>query len=151
MHLGNPRHGPARGNGDLPSQGRALCQPADQPGKADSLIAMKAENLAPHGGYLKPTGWAAVNGTAGDGQPSPLKTFFLDADGLAAKLGNPKAVNLIMLGFFLARNTVEQAHTAPFFCDLEDISVILEKRLHKNPQLLAASVQALKIGVEYPP
>jgi indolepyruvate ferredoxin oxidoreductase beta subunit len=131
-------HGMAQRGGTVISHLKVgdFSSPLIRPGHADGLIALKAENLAQHGAFLKPGGWAAVN------SPKPvqtdIETVMSDADLLAQNMGNPKSVNLIVLGLALAKNKL--------FCAIEDVRSVLEKRLNKKPQMLADSLNALKIG-----
>ena len=97
-------HGMAQRGGTVISHLKIgeFASPLISPGRADGMIALKAESLDQHGGFLKPGGWAAVNG------PAPLKMqasstpFYLDADRLAREMDDPRSVNLIMLGFTLS-------------------------------------------------
>ncbi|BBO82823.1 2-oxoacid:acceptor oxidoreductase family protein [Desulfosarcina ovata] len=143
-------HGMAQRGGTVISHLKVgpFASPLINPGRADGLIAMKAESLAQHGGYLNPAGWAAVNGPAPTENRSSPQAFFIDADHLAGEMGNPRAVNLIMLGFFLARTVSNPPGPPPFYCNLDDIGAVLQKRLSKNPQLLAASMAALGSGAK---
>jgi indolepyruvate ferredoxin oxidoreductase beta subunit len=62
----------------------------------------------------------------------------LDADRLARDLENPKALNLIMLGFTLAGGRL--------YCSLEEMKGVLEDKLRERSTLLEASMQALDAG-----
>lgn len=141
-------HGMAQRGGTVISHLKvgAFDSPLINPGRADGLIALKAESLAQHGGYLRPGGWTAVNCPPQPQAAIPANTWSIDADQLAGRLGNPKSVNLIMLGFTLAGVTADDAGTGAFFCGAADIAAILENRLKAKPQLLAASRQALEAG-----
>ena len=116
--------------------------PLINPGRADGMIVLKAENVAQHGGYLKPGAWMAVNDAKGSHENDAHAAWTIDADTLAGQLGNPKSVNLILLGFAL--NAIGK--TGDFFCTPAEIIGILEKRLATKPSLLEASRQALEAG-----
>ena len=138
-------HGMAQRGGTVISHlkvGRFF-NPLINPGSADGLIALKEECLAQHGGYLKKGGWAVVNGKdamSGD-EAGLFNPLFFDADRMAGKLNNPKALNLLILGFALSRN-----ENGGLFCSLDDIAGILEKRLGGKKELLGKSIQALNAG-----
>jgi len=110
--------------------------PLIRPGQADGILSLKAENMAQHSSYLKADGWAVVNSdTVCD------KNLCVDADRTAAGIGNPKAVNMVVLGAALAK--------APdLFCNLEDIKAVLEKRLARKPEMLASSLKALEAALK---
>lgn len=138
-------HGMAQRGGTVISHLKvgAFDSPLINPGRADGLIALKAENLAQHGGYLGPDGWAAVNDPDPSGENAGRKIWCIDADRLAGELADPKSVNLIMLGFTLA--AVARSDSA-FFCTPADITAVLEKRLASKTDRLAASRKALDAG-----
>jgi indolepyruvate ferredoxin oxidoreductase beta subunit len=138
-------HGMAQRGGTVISHLKVgeFSSPLIRPSQADGLLALKAENLSQHGAYLKPTGWTVANGTSAADSDNSL-TFFADADVLAQKIGNPKAVNLILLGFSLAKVPTEN-----LFCSFEDIKDILKNRLAKKQDMLEASVVAIEAGYTF--
>ena len=111
-----------------------------------SMIALKAESLTQHGGYLKPGGWVAVNSPAPVDGVNQWHLCHVDADRLAADMDNPKALNLIMLGFTLGNPWQINTGTGPLHCSLADMAAVLETRLQAKGQLLQASIQALMAG-----
>ncbi len=133
-------HGMAQRGGTVISHLKVgpFSSPLITPGSADGLIALKAESLVQHGGYLKSGGWAAVNSPA---PPAAADTrpCCLDADQLARDLDNPRALNLIMLGFALSS-------TRELYCSLTDVADVLEKKLQTKGPLLKASIRALEAG-----
>ncbi|MDL2330139.1 2-oxoacid:acceptor oxidoreductase family protein [Desulfosarcina sp. OttesenSCG-928-A07] len=142
-------HGMAQRGGTVVSHLKvgSFASPLITPGRADGLMALKAETFFQYSPYLLPSGWAAVN------SPSPMEPFanaeavVIDADRLATEAGQPKSVNLMVLGFFLAMAEKKQA-ASHFFCTEKNIRTILENRLQKkNPQLLESFLSALEIGV----
>lgn len=117
--------------------------PLVRPGRADGLLALKGENVALHRHFLRSGGWVVANAlqaAAGlDGHPVHL----LDADRLALELGNPQAVNLILLGFALACLA-----EAGLFCSPHEVIETVERRLAEKGALRAAALKALRLGME---
>lgn len=141
-------HGMAQRGGTVISHLKvgAFNSPLIRPGQADGLIALKAESLAQHGGYLKSGGWAMVNSPAPVTTEADCTPFFLDADRLARSLDNPKTLNLLMLGFTLAKAPQIGGGKGKLFCEMADVEGVLEKRLAGKARLLQASILALKAG-----
>lgn len=140
-------HGMAQRGGTVLSHLKVgdFSSPLIRPLQADILIMLKAENLKQHGSFLKPAGWAVSNGIGNLENGSSLAVETVDADALAQKIENPKAVNLIVLGFALA--TAEKtAADDQLFCSAEDIKDILKNRFGKNEKMLNASIAALEAG-----
>ena len=135
-------HGMAQRGGTVISHLKVgeFTSPLINPGKADGLIALKAECMDQHGGYLKPAGWAAVNDPAQTAANAPATLYRLDADRVARDIGDPRSVNLIMLGFALADNQTG------LFCRLDEVTAVLQERLDSKPQRLQASIRALETG-----
>ncbi len=134
-------HGMAQRGGTVISHLKVgdFASPLINPGRADGLIALKAENVAQHGGYLRPSGWAAVNAAAQRLPAGPERCIGIDADGLARRVGQPKSVNLIMLGFTLA--VIDD-----LFCGSDDIVAALRKRFGHDAHRLEAARLALQAG-----
>ena len=141
-------HGMAQRGGTVLSHFKVgdFSSPLIRPQQADILVLLKSENLKQHGNFLKTDGWAVSNGTeALDADFSaPVKT--IDADTLAQDLENPKAVNLIVLGFALATAEKAAADNKQLFCSAEDIQDVLKNRFGKNESMLNASLKALETG-----
>jgi len=135
-------HGMAQRGGTVISHLKVgeFTSPLINPGKADGLIALKAECMAQHGGYLKPEGWAAVNSPVPETDENAAASCKLDADQVARKIDDPRSVNLIMLGFTLA------SHQTGLFCSLDDVVVVLQERLRTQEQRLQAAIRALEAG-----
>ena len=70
----------------------------------------------------------------------------VDADTLAQEIGNPKAVNLIVLGFAVAMAEKKGKNRNTLFCSPEEISTVLESRFGKKKEMLKASLKALEAG-----
>ena len=70
--------------------------------------------------------------------------FLLDGlDHLAHRIGNPRAVNLVVLGGALAGGASQ-----PLFCTAEDIRAVLAGQLAAKPALLEKSYKALDAGLQ---
>lgn len=70
----------------------------------------------------------------------------MDADRLAEKIGNPKAANLVLLGFALAQGPRTPKGGRGLFCSLEDLKSVLEERLAGREGMLEACIRALEAG-----
>jgi indolepyruvate ferredoxin oxidoreductase beta subunit len=136
-------HGMAQRGGTVISHLKVgdFTSPLITPGSANGLIALKAESLDQHGGYLTSGGWATVNSAAPLDTRDACRPSYLDADRLARDLKNPKALNLIMLGFTLAEGRLH--------CSLEEMKRVLEAKLRDRPSLLEASMRALDAGGDH--
>jgi indolepyruvate ferredoxin oxidoreductase beta subunit len=138
-------HGMAQRGGSVISHLKVgvFSSPLIRVGAADGLIGLKTESLERHGHFLKPEAWACINADT-DPTPSPgVDTRRIDADGLARRIGNPRAVNLIVLGFALGGARTEVAA----LWGIDDITAVLADRLSDTPSLLKASCSALEAGV----
>jgi len=135
--LTSETHGMAQRGGIVISHLKvgAFSSPLVRPGQADGLIALKPENVQIHHLFLRPDGWVAAN--AGDSFP-PGEVAAIDADAIALHLGNPQAVNLIVLGRALA--------TGRLFCTPEDVGQALRRKLHARPALLEGALASLAAG-----
>ena len=143
-------HGMAQRGGTVLSHFKVgeFASPLIRPRQADILVLLKAENLKQHGSFLRPDGWAVSNGTDGPDSDftAPLRT--IDADTLAQEIKNPKAVNLIVLGFALATAEKAAADDKQLFCTAADIESVLKTRFGKNEKMLNASLKALEAGYQ---
>ena len=143
-------HGMAQRGGTVISHLKVgdFSSPLIIPGEADGLIALKAESVDQHGDYLKPGAWAAVNSAAAlDGQDR-FNLHCCDADRLAREIENPRALNLIMLGFVLANCRKPHGDHPWLYCEMDDIRTVLLKRLKGKAAMLQASLRALEAGAE---
>ncbi len=138
-------HGMAQRGGTVISHLKTgdFSSPLIRPGQADGLLALRAENLRQHGAYLKTGGWAVVNDHAQASETSEVAS--IDADALAGKIGNPKAVNLILLGFALSKDRQRKRR---LFCSFEDVKAALEKQMEYKKEMLKASLMAIEEGVK---
>lgn len=133
-------HGMAQRGGTVISYLKVggFSSPLIRPGRADGMIALKAESAALHGHYLKPGGWTVFN--SADAVTCGEAPVCVDADAAAGRLGNPKAANLVLLGAMLRR-------IDGLFCGLDDVKAVLGRRLDEKPELLAKNLEALNAGV----
>lgn len=141
-------HGMAQRGGTVVSHLKIgdFSSPLIRPGHADGLLVLKNENLAQHGAFLKPGGWAVVNGRTALPGGAAFNAYSLDADQMAAEIDNPKAVNLIILGAAFSAAAQAQRGPESFFCNAEDIHEILHARLGSRVQMLKASLAAFQAG-----
>ena len=142
-------HGMAQRGGTVLSHFKVgdFSSPLIRPLQADLLILLKAENLKQHGSFLKPDGWAVSNSADNLDSELQIAVEAIDADSLAYEIENPKAVNLIVLGFALA--TAETVTSDDqLFCTAEDIKNVLKNRFGKNQTMLSASLKALEAGYD---
>lgn len=140
-------HGMAQRGGTVLSHLKIgdFSSPLIRPFQADGILALKPESLFCHGAYLKPGGWAAVNrseprsaASSQAGCPEKAEIFSVDADRLAETSGNPKSVNLVLLGFALAKGNL--------FCSVQDIKAVLENRLADKKEKAALFMKAVETG-----
>jgi indolepyruvate ferredoxin oxidoreductase beta subunit len=120
--------------------------PLIRPGKADGLIALKEENLALHHRFLAPGGWAVLNAKSPQEKRFPFPVHQVDATGLAWKAGNPQGTNLVVLGFALSRLDAA-GEGGRIFCSPDDVRQAVARRLEGKGGLLAASLEALALGM----
>jgi len=141
-------HGMAQRGGTVVSHLKVgdFSSPLIRPAEADGILALKAENMDQHGAFLKTGAWAAVNSQESIDRIATITTFCVDADTIARKINNLRAVNLIMLGFTLSclrQGTDGQDH---LFCSFEDIFAVVKARLAHRKEMLDASLKALETG-----
>ncbi len=141
-------HGMAQRGGTVLSHLKVgeFSSPLIRPLQADGLLVLKAENMVPHGGFLKAGGWAVVNGRNDDMPDVDIPAAVVDADTLAQKIANPRSVNLVVLGFALAQTGKTAGDQDSLFCSFEDIKAVLKGRFAENENMLAASMIALQAG-----
>jgi indolepyruvate ferredoxin oxidoreductase beta subunit len=139
-------HGMAQRGGTVLSHLKVgnFSSPLIRPGNANGLLALKADSFARHGYFLKTGSWAALNSREDVTVGPEFSTYIIDAENLAQRIHNPKSVNLILLGFALA--AISEATENNLFCNLEDIKMILHRRLAKKKQMLDDAVNAVEAG-----
>ncbi|MCP4215762.1 MAG: indolepyruvate oxidoreductase [bacterium] len=136
--LTSETHGMAQRGGTVLSHLKAgdFSSPLISPGRADGLLALKAENIEGHSAFLEPGGWAVINSADNIDPAGNIRKFHVDADNIAQKTGNPRSVNLVVLGAAL-----KNISGPDLYCSLEDIIGILEKRPGPGP-----FIKALEMG-----
>ena len=141
-------HGMAQRGGTVLSHLKVgdFSSPLIRPKKADGLLVLKAENIRVHKNFLKSSGWAVANGDPNSKPETEIPVHNIDADTLAQEIGNPKAANLIVLGFALAKAGKIKAKQSKLFCTMTDIKSVLKNRFGKNKKMLEASLKALEAG-----
>ena len=141
-------HGMAQRGGTVVSHFKVgdFSSPLIRPFQADALLVLKDENIAQHGSFLKKDGWAVVNCGNDLKINETLTASGIDADKLAQEIANPKSVNLVMLGFALAKAGKKGGRQINLFCTLTDIKKVLRKKFSSRKKLLDASIKALDTG-----
>lgn len=122
--------------------------PLIRAGQADGLLALKNEDLGLHLRFLNPSGWAVVNARSAPSADRGAILRSVDADGLAERSGNPRAANLLLLGFALS-GPDEGERPSPLFCTADDVRAALRHRLGGKDGLLADSLRALDLGMRH--
>jgi indolepyruvate ferredoxin oxidoreductase beta subunit len=118
--------------------------PLVRPGRADLLLVLKEENVALHREFLADGGTLVVNAPVPTDAGFRVRVHAVDADALALAAGTPHAVNLVLLGFALAR--VGGGTAGGFFCTAGEIREALSWRQGGGGSRLAASLSALDLG-----
>lgn len=141
--LTSETHGMAQRGGVVISHLKAgsFESPLVRPGRADGLLALHAGTLGQHLPFLRPGGWLAVNAPVPP-EVAGVEVFSVDASKLALETGAPRGVNLILLGFALARLKER------LFCNLDEATAALKAGLKDNKKLLTASLAALETGLK---
>ncbi len=149
-------HGMSQRGGSVSSQvryGKEVHSPVIEKGGADILVSFEEMEALRWLDYLKPDGKAVVNSYRINPMPvamgkaaypediinelkARVATTVIDAAGKAEKLGNPRVMNIILLGTIIK------------FMDLDSINwgSILKENI--KPAFLDLNLEALKIGKE---
>jgi indolepyruvate ferredoxin oxidoreductase beta subunit len=146
--LTSETHGMAQRGGTVVSHLKVgeFSSPLIRPGRADGLLALKAENVAQYGSYLRPDAWVVVNSAEEIKPEGSRLAFCVDADDLSQQINNPRALNLLVLGFALGRMSALTAEQKKMFCTLDEIKTVLAEKLPANKALLDASIKVLETG-----
>ena len=141
-------HGMAQRGGTVVSHFKVgdFSSPLIRPFQADALLVLKDENIAQHGSFLKKNGWAVVNSGNDLKIGKTVTASGIDADKLAQEIENPKSVNLVVLGYALAKAGRQDGGGRNLFCSLADIKKVLQKKFGNRKKLLDASIRALEAG-----
>ncbi len=143
-------HGMAQRGGTVLSHLKVgdYSSPLIRPFRADGILALQPSSLSQHGSYLKPSAWVVVNSPGAIALGSDWSIFTVDADRLALKINNPKAVNLVLLGFAMA--AIAERSEGGLFCSLGDIKSVLRQWLAGKQQMMKASILAIETGYGSP-
>ncbi len=143
-------HGMAQRGGTVVSHFKVgdFSSPLIRPFQADGLLALKDENIAQHGSFLRPGGWAVVNSSHDMKINKHMVASSIDADKLAQQIANPKSLNLIVLGLALARAGRNKPDGINLFCSMADVKAVLRKRFGNRKKMLEASIKALETGYQ---
>ena len=145
--LTSETHGMAQRGGTVVSHLKVggFDSPLVRTGRADLLFVLKEENVALHRPVLADGGFLVVNATAPPDLGPGVRVSAVDADALALSAGAPQAVNLVLLGFALAR--IGGGGTAcGFFCTAGEIREALSRRQGAGGARLSASLSAFDLG-----
>lgn len=140
-------HGMAQRGGTVVSHikvGR-FSSPLIRPDQAAGMIVLASENLPLHYHFVGPGGWIAFNSAASGGNYRDRNLFVVDADVLCRRIGQPRALNMVMLGFVLGKSGRNEFSTA-FFCTMADVRAAVRERLPEK--LASAAIPALECGYE---
>ena len=141
--LTSETHGMAQRGGIVISHLKVgeFASPLVRPGQADGLLALKPETVALHRHFLKAGGWIVANA------PTPLAVAeaehpisTLDADEMAMAMGNPQAVNLLVLGRAMAK-------PGRLFCTVDAVEETIRRKLGNKQGLLDGALAALRAGL----
>ena len=119
--------------------------PLVRTGRADILLVLKEENVALHREFLADGGALIVNAPVPADAGPGVRVHAVDADALALSAGAPHAVNLVLLGFALAR--IGGGAPGGFFCAAGEIREALSRRPGGGGSRLAASLAAFDLGI----
>ncbi|HWR93363.1 MAG TPA: 2-oxoacid:acceptor oxidoreductase family protein [Desulfobacterales bacterium] len=122
--------------------------PLIRAGQADGLLVLKAENVARHALFLKPGGWVVVNSGGQATFDVSGTVSALDADRLVREGGNPKSLNLVVLGFALAVAERMKKNPDRLFCSLADIEAAVASGFKNKQQQAVAFLKAIRSGYD---
>ena len=140
--LTSETHGMAQRGGIVISHLKVgeFASPLVRPGRADSLIALKGEVVPLHRHFLRPEGWIVANALPIAIAEAEHPVITIDADALALAMGNPQAVNLIVLGRALAE-------PGRLFCSPAAVEETLRRKLAAKNGVLEGALAAFRAGM----
>jgi indolepyruvate ferredoxin oxidoreductase beta subunit len=121
--------------------------PLVRAGRANLLLVLKEENVILHREFLADGGALVVNAPAPTDAGPRVRVHAVDADALALSAGTPHAVNLILLGFALAR--IGGGAAGGIFCAAGEIREALSRRQGAGGARLAVALSALDLGIAH--
>jgi indolepyruvate ferredoxin oxidoreductase beta subunit len=122
--------------------------PLIREGHADGLIVLREENLGAHGRFLRPAGWAVVSARETPANKFAFPVHSVDSEAIAQRAGNPQGANLVLLGFTLARLGAAD-DGGRIFCTARELREAIARRFEGKGALLAASLEALDLGMSH--
>jgi indolepyruvate ferredoxin oxidoreductase beta subunit len=146
--LTSETHGMAQRGGVVVSHLKVgdFSSPLVRASHADGIIVLSVENLPIHRRFLGPAGWAVVNAPPKSLPGGGEGVHTVDADALSKEIGNPQAVNLVLLGYALSVPGARE-EGGLLFCSPDDVRAALHRRLEGKETLLADSLAALALGM----
>jgi indolepyruvate ferredoxin oxidoreductase beta subunit len=121
--------------------------PLVRAGRADLLLVLKEENVVLHREFLADGGALIVNAPVPVDAGPGVRVHAVAADALALSAGTPQAVNLVLLGFALAR--VGGGTPGGFFCGAGEVREALSRRHGGSGSRLAEALSALDLGIAH--
>jgi indolepyruvate ferredoxin oxidoreductase, beta subunit len=140
--LTSETHGMAQRGGIVVSHLKVggFASPLVRPGQADVLLALKPETVRLHLHFLKEEGVIATNAREALPEAAPYPVTTVDADSIALSLGDPQAVNLIVLGQALAL-------PGRLFCTADEVEAVIRQRMAGKDKQLARALAAFHAGL----
>jgi indolepyruvate ferredoxin oxidoreductase beta subunit len=147
--LTSETHGMAQRGGVVVSHLKAggFDSPLVRAGRADLLLVLKEENVPLHREFLADGGPLIVNAPVPPYAGPGVKVHAVDADTLALSAGIPHAVNLVLIGFALAR--IGGGTAGGFFCTAGEIRETLSRRHGGGGSRLDDALSALDLGIAH--
>ncbi|MBP2678177.1 MAG: iorB-2 [Deltaproteobacteria bacterium] len=147
--LTSETHGMAQRGGVVVSHLKVggFYSPLVRAGRADMLLVLKEENVPLHREFLADGGALIVNAPLPPDAGPGVRVHALDADALALSAGAPHAVNLILLGFALAR--IGGGAAGGFFCAAGEVREALSRRQGGGGGRLGDALSALDLGIAH--
>jgi indolepyruvate ferredoxin oxidoreductase, beta subunit len=141
--LTSETHGMAQRGGVVISHLKAgeFASPLVRRGEADALLILRSENLPLHLPFLKKGGMLVLNGREAPPGLDSYDIHVVDADRIALEGETPQSVNLILLGFALARGR-------GLFCSVEEAASVITAKLEKKEKMLQSALRALEAGAD---
>lgn len=140
--LTSETHGMAQRGGIVVSHLKVggFTSPLVRPGQADVLMALKPETVALHLHFLKKGAFIATNAQKALPEAAPYPTASIDADTIALSLGDPQAVNLIVLGRALSEG-------GAMFCTADEVREVIRQKMVGKEKQLARALAAFEAGL----
>ena len=82
------------------------------------------------------------------GRNSDFPVHAIDSEGIAQRAGNPQGANLVLLGFTVARLGAAD-DGGKLFCTAQELREAIARRFEGRRTLLAASLDALDLGMSH--